>query len=74
MVWRCIRDMQHGRRGLVPTRSVTIQDEDGNPCITPKAQKQRWQRHFTKVLNVQSQFSMEEVCTKGKTTTIEDHA
>ena len=61
VVWRCIRDMQHGRRGLVPSRSVTIQDEDGNPCITPKAQQQRWKRHFTKVLNVQSHFIMEEV-------------
>ena len=74
VVWRCIRDMQHGRRGLVPKRSVTIQDEDGNPCITPKAQKQRWQRHFTKVLNVQSQHSMEEVQRVRQRTTTEDHA
>ena len=61
MVWRCIRDMQYRRRGLVPSRSVTIQDEEGKPCITPKARQQRWQRHFATVLNVQSQFSMEEV-------------
>ena len=61
VVWKCIKDMQHGRRGLIPHRSVTIRDEDGNPCTTPKAQQERWQRHFTRVLNVQSQFSMEVI-------------
>ena len=52
-VWRCIRDMQHGRRGLVPSRSATINDEEGNPCTSPQAQQQRWRRHFTTVLNLQ---------------------
>ena len=60
-VWKCIRDMQYGRRGVVPSRSATIKDENGNPCTTPSAQQQRWQRHFTNVLNTQSQFNMEEI-------------
>ena len=58
-VWNCIRDMQHGRRGRVPSRVVTtyIQyDENGIPCINAASQHQRWRRHFTKVLNVVSQF------------------
>ena len=31
-VWLCIRDMQRGRRGLVPTRTAMVRDEDGTPC------------------------------------------
>ena len=53
-VWRCIRDMQCGRRGLRPTRVVTIEDEDGELCTTKDAQRQRWRRHFTNVLNLRT--------------------
>ena len=41
-VWR---DMQHGRRGLVPARLATVVDEEGNACTTVEAQ-QRWRRHL----------------------------
>lgn len=61
IVWRCIRDIQRGRRGLVPLRSATVRDEDGNLCSTPELQQQRWRRHFTKILNIQSQFDAEEL-------------
>ena len=37
-VWKCIRDMQLGRRGRVPTRVVAICDESGEPCSTPTEQ------------------------------------
>ena len=60
VVWRCIRDMQHGRRGLVPLRSVVVRDEDGNPCNTPTS-LQRWRRHFDEILNMQSQFDDNEL-------------
>ena len=60
-VWRCIRDMQHGKRGLIPSRLNTILDEEGNICVTTDAQQQRWRRHFTKVLNLQSQFNVNEI-------------
>ena len=33
-VWKCIRDMQFGRRGRGPTRVVVICDESGEPCST----------------------------------------
>ena len=56
-MWKCIRDMQHGRRGLVPARLATVVDEEGNACTTVEAQQQRWRRHFTKILNIQSQFN-----------------
>ena len=53
-VWQSIRDMQHGRRGLLPSVAVTINDEDGNPCTSPSAEQQRWWRHFSGVLNILS--------------------
>ena len=58
--WKCIRDMQYGRCGLVPSRLTTVVDEKGNPCTTVEAQ-QRWRRHFTKILNIQSQFNEAEI-------------
>ena len=53
--------MQHGRRGLVPSRSVTILDEEGSPCTTPECQQQHWRKHFTTILNRQSVYSWEEL-------------
>ena len=61
LVWKCIRDLPRGRRGMVPTKSATVKNEDGNICRTPEDQQQRWQRHFTKVLNIASEFSLEEL-------------
>jgi len=61
VVWRCIRDIQRGRRGLVPVKSAVVQDENGNSCTTTEAQQERWRRHFSKILNVQSDFDMEEL-------------
>ena len=54
-VWKCIRDMQHGHRGLLPSRAVVIHDENDELCSNSASQHQRWRRHFTTVLNVQSQ-------------------
>ena len=34
----CIRDMQCGRRGRVPSRMVTINDENGVSCLSVDAQ------------------------------------
>ena len=61
VVWQCIRDIQRGRRGLVPVRSAVVQDENGNSCTTTEAQQERWRRHFSKILNIQSDFDMEEL-------------
>lgn len=56
VVWSCIRDMQRGRRGLVPVKLAAVKDEEGNPCRTSEEQQQRWRRHFHKILNIQSHF------------------
>ena len=61
LVWRCIRDIQRGRRGLVPVKAAVVKDEDGNTCTTSKVQQERWRRHFTKILNIQSGFDVEEL-------------
>ena len=53
--------MQRGRRGLLPSRVVTIHNSDGVPCVSTSAQHQRWQQHFTKVLNIRSEFDRSEL-------------
>ena len=54
-VWKCIRDMQRGCRGLLPLRSVVIKGENGEPCRNSTSQHQCWRKHLTTVLNVWSQ-------------------
>ena len=49
LVWRCIRDIQRGRRGLVPVRSASVKDENGNVCMTFEVKSER---NFTKILNI----------------------
>ena len=61
MVWNCIRAMQFGRRGLIPSRSGCIRDEEGNHCRSLLEQHQRWHRHFSQVLNLTSDFDMREL-------------
>ena len=61
VVWRCIRDIQFARRGLVPVRSAVVRNEMGTLCSTPEDNQQRWRRHFTSILNVQSQFDEDEL-------------
>ena len=56
-VWRK-EVYQRGRRGLLPSTTVTINNEDGNPLSD---EQQRWRRHLSTVLNVQSQFEREEL-------------
>ena len=41
LVWRCIRDIQRGRRGLVSVRSAAVRDEDSSVRSSPEAQQQR---------------------------------
>ena len=46
--------IERGRRKLVSKRSTVVRDKEENTCTTLIHQQQRWRRHFTKVLNVQS--------------------
>ena len=34
LVWKCIRDIQRGRRGLVPLMTTNVVDKEGNMCTT----------------------------------------
>ena len=45
----------------MPMRAVVVKDEEGNPCNAPEAQQQRWRRHFSEILNLQSKFSLDEL-------------
>ena len=60
-MWRSIRDMQRACRGLIPQRTGIIKDEDRQPCTSVDAKQQRWRRHFTSILNIESQFNHEEL-------------
>ena len=60
-VWQCIRDLQRGHWGRMPMKVVTVEGEDGRPCVTTAEQEERWRGHFSRVLNVQSEFDAAEL-------------
>ena len=68
-VWR---DIQHAVQGLVPRKSGIIKDEEGHPCLSEAAKPSRWKEHFTTVLNVDSEFNLEEI-NKIWERPVEDH-
>ena len=61
VVWKCIREIQRGKRGLVPMRTANVRDEEGRTCSTPQQQHDRWRRHFTNLLNIVSQIDESEL-------------
>ena len=61
VVWRCIKDLQTTGKGLQQVQVPAIVDENGNLCESMEEQSQRWQRHFTSVLNVCSSFDQNAI-------------
>ena len=42
-------------------KTAVVRDEDGAVCDTPELQQQRWSRHFSQILNLQSVFDASEI-------------
>ena len=42
-------------------RSAMVKDDDGKVCTTHEAQGEQWRKHFTKILNIHSEFNEEEL-------------
>ena len=61
VVWKCIGEIQRGRRGLVPVRKKSVKDEEGHTCNTPQHQHDLWRRHFTNLLNIVSKLDETEM-------------
>ena len=57
-VWTAIRDVQNCVTDLHPRPVASIRDEGGNPCVSVDDQCARWYRHFTRVLNLPSQYNV----------------
>ena len=55
-VWSAIRSIQHCFRGLRPSTSVALKKADGELCKSADEISDRWQQHFTNVLNIESNF------------------
>ena len=56
--WPAIRSIQRCFQGLRPVPVLGIKNENGTPCQSIEDQTKRWQRHFTKILNVESEVDM----------------
>ena len=53
-------------------RSSMVKDEEGNVCSFSEKQQGRWRRHFTKILNIQSEFSVGKVKQRPIRTEMEE--
>ena len=45
----------------MPVSSSVVKDESGNIYTMFEVQQEQWIRHFTRVLNLQSHFDLEEL-------------
>ena len=59
--WQCIRKLQLAYAGRKPIRSAKFYKQDGSMTETPEEVQKVWVEHFTKVLNVTSQYQQELV-------------
>ena len=64
--WPAIRSIQRCFQGLRPVPVLGIKNEDGTSCESVEDQTKRWQRHFTKILNVESEVDMTEQKTNKR--------
>lgn len=55
-VWNAIRSIQQCYHGLQPVRSPAIKKLDGSLCQSPGEVQERWEQHFTQVLNIKSPY------------------
>ena len=62
-VWTAIRSIQRCYSGLHPKPMCAVKDDDGAICSSPEDQKARWKQHFTRVLNIQSTFSIDALAS-----------
>ena len=60
-MWKSLRELQRGKAGLKPVRTKTIRKANGDPCESVMQAVNRWQEHFSQVLNIRSQFVEETV-------------
>ncbi len=56
-VWSAVRSIQRCFHGLQSMPSSALKNEDGQLCMSAEEISARWQRHFTKVLNIESAYS-----------------
>ena len=59
--WKSIRKLQMAHAGRKPTRPTAVLKENGELTENPEEVRARWHRHFTKILNVPSEFSDEVI-------------
>lgn len=57
-MWSAIHNIRRNFRGLCPVNVSSVRNEDGVLCQTVEAQRQRWQRHFEQLLNIESNFDL----------------
>ena len=46
---------------MMPERTAMVRDEDDSECTSTEAQQGRWNKYFTKILNIQCEFEVEEL-------------
>ena len=59
--WMCVRQLQMACRGCRPRRSTALMKEDGEMTSSPEEGKKQWHHHFSRILNIPSEYSQEVI-------------
>ena len=62
--WRSIRKLQLAHAGRRPVKPSAVMKEDGKLTKGPDEMKLHWHGHFSKILNISSEYQ-EEAITEG---------
>ena len=59
--WMCVRQLQMACRGRRPRRPTALMKEDGEMTSSPEKVKKQWHHHFSRILNIPSEYSQEVI-------------
>ena len=59
--WKSIRKLQTAHSGRRPTRQTALLKENGDLTASPEEVTARWHGHFTKILNIPSEYKDEVI-------------
>ena len=59
--WMCVRQLQMACRRRRPRRPTALMKEDGEMTSSPEEVKKQWHHHFSRILNIPSEYSQEVI-------------
>ena len=59
--WTCVRQLQMAHQGRRPCRPTALVRDNGEMTTSPEEVRQQWHQHFSRILNVTSEYCQEVI-------------